>query len=37
MFCIKSHILPRCGDSKGQLLNAGMKDEVFTDFQVSRG
>lgn len=37
MFCIKSHILPRCGDFKGQLLNAGMKNEVFTDSLVNCG
>lgn len=37
MFCIKSYILPRCGDCKGQLLNAALKDEVFTDFHVSCG
>lgn len=37
MFCIKSHILPRCGDFKGQLSKASMKNEVFTDSQVSGG
>lgn len=37
MFCMKSHILPRCGDFKGQHSNASMKNEVFTDSQVSCG
>lgn len=37
MFCIKSHILPRCGDFKGQLSEASMKNEIFTDSQVSCG